>query len=172
MNFFGMGPMEIMVILVVALIIFGPGKLPEIAGQAGKMVRDFRRATRDLTSEFQESIDDVQATMGEMKATVTDLQKETEALAQSIPAALDVNEKPKAAATSARAVQSGTTQPAAPAAPTAPAAPAAPFNAALEQVVTETAAPAAPVAVASKADPLADLAGFDDEQPAAPTPGA
>jgi TatA/E family protein of Tat protein translocase len=51
-----MGPMELMVILVLALIIFGPGKLPEIAGQVGKVVRDFRRTTAELSSEFNRTL--------------------------------------------------------------------------------------------------------------------
>jgi TatA/E family protein of Tat protein translocase len=45
-----------MVILVLALIIFGPGKLPEIAGQVGKVVRDFRRTTAELSSEFNRTL--------------------------------------------------------------------------------------------------------------------
>ena len=56
MNFLGMGPMELMVILVLALIVFGPGKLPEIAGQVGRVVRDFRRMTGELSSEFNRTI--------------------------------------------------------------------------------------------------------------------
>jgi sec-independent protein translocase protein TatB len=56
MNFLGMGPMELMVILVLALVIFGPGKLPEIAGQVGRTVRDFRRMTGDLSSEFNRTL--------------------------------------------------------------------------------------------------------------------
>jgi TatA/E family protein of Tat protein translocase len=56
MNFLGMGPMELMLILVLALIVFGPGKLPEIAGQVGKAVRDLRRATTDLSSEFNRTL--------------------------------------------------------------------------------------------------------------------
>ena len=56
MNFLGMGPMELMLILVLALIVFGPGKLPEIAGQVGKTVRDFRRATSELSSEFNRTL--------------------------------------------------------------------------------------------------------------------
>ncbi|HZO26209.1 MAG TPA: twin-arginine translocase TatA/TatE family subunit [Chloroflexota bacterium] len=56
MNFLGMGPMELMVILVLALIVFGPGKLPEIAGQVGRVVRDFRRMTGDLSSEFNRTL--------------------------------------------------------------------------------------------------------------------
>ena len=56
MNFLGLGPMELMVILVLALVIFGPGKLPEIAGQVGRVVRDFRRMTGDLSSEFNRTL--------------------------------------------------------------------------------------------------------------------
>ena len=55
MNFLGMGPMELVLIMVLALIVFGPGKLPEIAGQMGKMVRDFRNATSDMSSEFNKA---------------------------------------------------------------------------------------------------------------------
>jgi sec-independent protein translocase protein TatA len=56
MNFLGMGPMELMMILVLALIVFGPGKLPEIAGQVGRVVRDFRRTTSELSSEFSRTL--------------------------------------------------------------------------------------------------------------------
>ena len=50
MGFFGMGFGEILLILAVALIIWGPGRLPEIARTLGKTVRTFRRATFDLTT--------------------------------------------------------------------------------------------------------------------------
>jgi sec-independent protein translocase protein TatA len=41
---FGIGAPELIVILIVALIIFGPGKLPEIGGALGRGIRDFRKA--------------------------------------------------------------------------------------------------------------------------------
>jgi sec-independent protein translocase protein TatA len=41
---FGLGAPELIVILVVALLIFGPGKLPEIGGALGRGIRDFRKA--------------------------------------------------------------------------------------------------------------------------------
>jgi sec-independent protein translocase protein TatA len=41
---FGIGVPELIIILVVALVIFGPGKLPEIGGALGRGIRDFRRA--------------------------------------------------------------------------------------------------------------------------------
>lgn len=85
MNLFGMGTPEILVIMVVALIIFGPGKLPEIGAQVGKAVRDFRRMTKEMTSEFEDTIGDVQSSVNDVKQTVSNVQKETTAIAESIP---------------------------------------------------------------------------------------
>ena len=42
-------PWHLVVILVIALIVFGPGKLTEIGGTMGKAVRDFREATEGRT---------------------------------------------------------------------------------------------------------------------------
>ncbi|MGE5617783.1 MAG: twin-arginine translocase TatA/TatE family subunit [Sphingomonadaceae bacterium] len=52
MNFLGLGPGEIFVILLLALIVFGPGKLPEIGAGIGKAIREFRRASDSITQEF------------------------------------------------------------------------------------------------------------------------
>ena len=49
MDFFNIGPGELLFILVFALIIFGPGKLPEVARGLGKAISDFRRASQGLT---------------------------------------------------------------------------------------------------------------------------
>ena len=40
---FHMGPMEIGIILVIILIVFGVGKLPQVGGAIGKSIREFRR---------------------------------------------------------------------------------------------------------------------------------
>lgn len=80
MNFFGMGPMEIGVILVIALIIFGPGKLPEIGAQLGKGIRDFRAATGDITGEFQKAMGDMQGVADEVRQSATEVQETTRAL--------------------------------------------------------------------------------------------
>ncbi len=52
MDFFGLGTGEILLILVVVLILFGPGKIPEIARGLGKTVQGFRKAS----SEFSEAV--------------------------------------------------------------------------------------------------------------------
>ncbi len=41
---FGIGMPELMVIVVIALIIFGPGKLPELGSTIGKAIRGFKKA--------------------------------------------------------------------------------------------------------------------------------
>jgi sec-independent protein translocase protein TatA len=44
---FGMGLPELLVILVIVLIIFGAGKLPELGENLGKGIRNFRKATSE-----------------------------------------------------------------------------------------------------------------------------
>jgi sec-independent protein translocase protein TatA len=42
------GPMELILLLVIVLIIFGPGKLPDIGNAVGKGIREFRKASTEL----------------------------------------------------------------------------------------------------------------------------
>jgi sec-independent protein translocase protein TatA len=48
---FGTHWVWIVILLVVVLIIFGPGRLPELGGAVGKAMREFRKATSELTNE-------------------------------------------------------------------------------------------------------------------------
>jgi len=45
---FNIGAPELIILLVLALIIFGPGKLPEVGNALGKTFREFRHASNDL----------------------------------------------------------------------------------------------------------------------------
>ena len=47
---FGIGAPELVLILIVGLIVFGPGKLPEMGRTLGKGLREFRRASNALTT--------------------------------------------------------------------------------------------------------------------------
>lgn len=49
-----LGPWEIGLILVIVLIVFGVGKLPQVGGAIGKSIRAFRKAQRDEDSEEEE----------------------------------------------------------------------------------------------------------------------
>jgi sec-independent protein translocase protein TatA len=42
------GPLELIIILVIALLILGPGKLPDVGSALGKSIREFRKASSDL----------------------------------------------------------------------------------------------------------------------------
>lgn len=42
------GPLELVIILVVALLILGPGKLPDVGAALGKSIREFRKASSDV----------------------------------------------------------------------------------------------------------------------------
>lgn len=54
---FGVGVPELLVILVVALVIFGPGKLPEIGGALGKGIRDFKKSLDSGASDDDPKIE-------------------------------------------------------------------------------------------------------------------
>jgi TatA/E family protein of Tat protein translocase len=42
------GPLELVIILVIALLILGPGKLPDVGAALGKSIREFRKASSDV----------------------------------------------------------------------------------------------------------------------------
>jgi TatA/E family protein of Tat protein translocase len=53
---FDIGFPELVMIMVIALLVFGPGKMAQIGRDLGKGLRDFRRATSDVTKEFNEAL--------------------------------------------------------------------------------------------------------------------
>jgi TatA/E family protein of Tat protein translocase len=57
MDIFGIGPLELFLIIVLALIVFGPGKIPEIARQLGRTVREFKKASSALTHDFKDEFE-------------------------------------------------------------------------------------------------------------------
>ncbi|MDH6060833.1 TatA/E family twin arginine-targeting protein translocase [Chrysosporum bergii ANA360D] len=60
MNIFGIGLPEMALIMVVALLIFGPKKLPEIGRSMGKAVRGFQEASNEFQNEFKREAEQIQ----------------------------------------------------------------------------------------------------------------
>lgn len=62
---FGMGVGELLLIFIIALLVFGPDKLPQVARNIGKTVGDLKRATNDIRYSIEREIN-----MSELKQTL------------------------------------------------------------------------------------------------------
>ncbi|BAY44031.1 Sec-independent protein translocase TatA [Scytonema sp. HK-05] len=60
MNVFGIGLPEMALIFVVALLIFGPKKLPEVGRSLGKAIRGFQQASSEFQNEFEKEATQLQ----------------------------------------------------------------------------------------------------------------
>ncbi|MBO8142623.1 MAG: twin-arginine translocase TatA/TatE family subunit [Firmicutes bacterium] len=58
---FGLGVTELVIILILALIIFGPGKLPEVGRALGRSIREFREAGREVKDAAKSVTDEKNA---------------------------------------------------------------------------------------------------------------
>src|SRR5438128_2840703 len=85
---FGIGMPELMVIMVVALIVLGPKRLPEIARALGKGLAEFRRATSDINEELQKAQRAIEAEARTAEAERREAARKaaTQVAAQSAPA--------------------------------------------------------------------------------------
>jgi sec-independent protein translocase protein TatB len=178
---FGIGYQEMFVILVVAMVIFGPARLPELAGQVGRWVRDFRRMSSDLTGEFEKTFAEVDEVKRTIKREIDSIQDEVEGVQRSASGDLKKSaakagpKKLGAGAAKAGAGSGASSSSAArPAASSAKAAPAKAAATGARETASATKrgksngkangkAAGAPLAlpVATKADPLADVSFFD-----------
>lgn len=67
MNVFGIGLPEMMLIMVIALLVFGPKKLPEIGRSLGKAIRGFQDASKEFENEFKKESQQIEESI-QMKA--------------------------------------------------------------------------------------------------------
>lgn len=52
---FGLGTQELLIILVLVMIVFGAGKLPQVGGALGKGLRNFKKGMGDASEEIEEA---------------------------------------------------------------------------------------------------------------------
>ena len=62
MDFLGIGGWEVLLILVIAVIVLGPGRVVEVGRTLGKLARTLKKATFDLTSQVTKELEDQEKT--------------------------------------------------------------------------------------------------------------
>ena len=87
MNVFGIGLPEMAVILVIALLVFGPKKLPEVGRSLGKAIRGFQDASKDFESEFKREAEQIEQTVKKPKLP------ESQEVAIAQPATVDSGDR-------------------------------------------------------------------------------
>ena len=79
---FNIKPTKLILVLGVALVIFGPGKLPELGEAMGKMIREFKGAVNNIDADIKKDLGDIQNEMQEVKdavdvrSTIQDIQND------------------------------------------------------------------------------------------------
>jgi sec-independent protein translocase protein TatA len=93
------GMPELIIIFVIALIIFGPRKLPELGRSLGKSLAEFKRASNELRNTLEEEI-----RLEEQKPKVEEPRSKTEPsqTAEASPASTEHHEEPVGVATSGK----------------------------------------------------------------------
>ncbi|MFA4964911.1 MAG: twin-arginine translocase TatA/TatE family subunit, partial [Thermoleophilia bacterium] len=94
------GPMEIVIVLVLALLVFGPKRLPQAGRSLGRAVREFKKATDVARSEL--GLDEVTKGIREVKGGISDIKSSATIdlkLADAKPTASKTAPDPSAAAT-------------------------------------------------------------------------
>jgi len=84
---FNIGLPELLIIVAIALIVFGPNKLPELARAFGRAMREFRKATEEVKESFEAETRDLE----EIKHTISGnhlstLLEETSTAVEAVPA--------------------------------------------------------------------------------------
>ncbi len=72
--FLNMGGYEILLIILVILIFFGAKKIPELARGMGRGIREFKDATREITDELEDSVNDKPKNRANTTTTSNDIQ--------------------------------------------------------------------------------------------------
>ena len=166
MNFFGIGYGEILIIIVAALIIFGPQRLPEVAGQAARWIRDARKMLTDMSGEFERNAgvrEFKQAIEGEIAGVRKDFEEAGLSVKKDLDAAAGTANKAFGSASKTIKGSATTTKPKSSSTAKSTTAKA---STSIKPTTSTTAKPGKPKA--TKADPLAGLVQMSEAAPKKP----
>jgi sec-independent protein translocase protein TatA len=178
------GPAEIIIVLVIALLVFGPSRLPQMGRSLGRGVREFKKAADTAKNEL--GLSEVTDSINEVKSTFTEPLKEVTGTFGDLKASVDVKsaiEAPVGAATAAAAAAAPVAEPARPGKPlgvveegpeTPAVTPATVFTDVTPPTPPEAPEPveaheAPPVVAAAEAAPDGDAVAATMAEPAAPS---
>jgi TatA/E family protein of Tat protein translocase len=91
--FGSIGPAELILIFVVALLVFGPKKLPEIGRSVGKALREFKRTSDEIKGRIEEEIEaselkdirkDIRSGVDDLRASVDQVTAEVKRVPEEI----------------------------------------------------------------------------------------
>ncbi len=166
----GIGTPEMLIVGLVALIVFGPARLPELAGQVGRWVREFRRMTADLSEEFEKTVAEADDIKRSLTGEVTGMRSQVQSVTDSVKKDLAGTGASAKAGAKRPATGAGGKKPATATERADSIKKVGGSSTAAASKGKATAAKAMAAPVATKADPLADVSLMDDE-PVGPSKG-
>ena len=90
-----LGFQELLVIFIIALLVFGPKKLPELGKSLGKGLREFKRATNELKSSWDEQVRDAESELSSTAQDFKDIESDLRKDLDPIPKIEDLDATPK-----------------------------------------------------------------------------
>ena len=89
---FGLGPVELIIVLVIALLVLGPGKLPDVGAALGKSIKEFRKAATDVEEATKLDVTPISPTSTATPAPIAQAAPTPAPVAASAPVAAPVPE--------------------------------------------------------------------------------
>jgi TatA/E family protein of Tat protein translocase len=99
--FGSIGPAELILIFVIALLVFGPKKLPEIGRSVGKALREFKKTSDEIKGRIEEEIEaselkdirkDIQSGVDDLRSSVNQVASEVKSIPDDIKKDIEANE--------------------------------------------------------------------------------
>src|SRR5438034_10260277 len=90
-----LGFSEMLLIFIVALLVFGPKKLPELGKSLGKGIREFKKATEELKSSWEDQVKDIATPLNEVKNDIHNMAQDMKSdFYQSLKSAAETPQQP------------------------------------------------------------------------------